>query len=128
MDQSRHTVTKYLKDQKIHGAINNKMFKRLSYINDQLHEVELVKIETEHKNPIIVGCFILQYAKLRMKELYYRFFDRLKDLKSWRWIQTCSIWHYPRTICMVVSDQRVKKSRTLYQVETVRINFQPTQQ
>ena len=47
--RSRHTVTKYLIDEKTHGAINNKMFKRLGYINDQLNEVEVVKSEIEHK-------------------------------------------------------------------------------
>ena len=34
MDRSRHTITKYLSDEKTHGAVNNKMFKRLGYIND----------------------------------------------------------------------------------------------
>ena len=62
MDRSRHTVTKYLRNDKTHGAFINKMFKRLGYINDQLFEVEVVKSEIEHKGPIIVGFFILQYA------------------------------------------------------------------
>ena len=74
MDRSRHTVTKYLNDEKTHTAINNKLFKRLNCINDNLYEVELAKAEVEHKEPIIVGFFILQYAKLRMLELYYNFF------------------------------------------------------
>ena len=74
MDRSRHTVTKYLNDEKTHSAINNKMFKRLNHINDNLYEVEMAKAEVEHKEPIIVGFFILQYAKLRMLELYYNFF------------------------------------------------------
>ena len=65
-DRSRHTVTKYLNDEKTHSAINSKMFKRLNHITDQLYEVELVKSEIEHREPIIVGIFILQYAKLRM--------------------------------------------------------------
>ena len=38
MDRSRHTVTKSLSDEKTHGAINTKFFKRLDYINDQLYE------------------------------------------------------------------------------------------
>ena len=50
---------------KKHGAINNKLFKRLGYINDELYEVQLVKSEIEHKEPIIVQ----QYVKLRMLEL-----------------------------------------------------------
>ena len=69
MDRRRLTVAKYLSDEKTHGAINAKFFKRLDYINDQLFEIELAKAEIEHREPIIVGFFILQYAKLWMLEL-----------------------------------------------------------
>ena len=79
MDRSRHTVTKYLSDEKTHSAINSKLFKWLNHITDQLYEVELVKSEIEHREPIIVGFFILQYAKLRMLELYYNFFKKFCD-------------------------------------------------
>ena len=79
MDRSRHTVTKYLNDEKTHSAINSEMFKRPNHITDQLYEVELVKAEIEHREPIIVGLFILQYAKLRMLELYYNFSKKLCD-------------------------------------------------
>ena len=58
MDRSRHTVTKYLNDEKTHSAINSKFFKRLNHITGQLYEVELVKPEIEHREPIIVGYFI----------------------------------------------------------------------
>ena len=40
--------------------------------------MELVKSETEHREPIIVGFFILQYAKLKI-ELYYNFFKKFCD-------------------------------------------------
>ena len=73
VDRSRHTVTKYLSDEKTHGAINTKMFKRLDHISDQLYEVELAKAEIEHREPIIVDFLILQYAEVRMLELYYLF-------------------------------------------------------
>ena len=66
MDRSRHTVKKYLTDEKTYSAINSKMFKRLNHIADQLYEVELVKSDIEHREPIIVGFFILQNAKLRL--------------------------------------------------------------
>ena len=59
MDRSGHTVTKYLNDEKFHSAINNKLFKRLNFITDQLYEIEIVKSEIEHRKPIIVGFFIL---------------------------------------------------------------------
>ena len=76
MNRSRHTVTKYLTDEKTRSAINSKRFKRLNRITDQLYEVELVKSDIEHREAIIVGSFILQYAKLRMLEFYYNFFKK----------------------------------------------------
>ena len=76
MDRSRHTATKYLSDEKTHAAINSELFKKLDHINNSLYEVELARAEIEQKEPIIVGFFILQYAKLRMLELYYNFFTR----------------------------------------------------
>ena len=82
MDRSRHTVTKYLNDEKTHGAIRTKFFKRFDHINDQLYEVELAKAEIKHREPIIVGFFTLQYAKLRMLELYYNLFDKFCDVNK----------------------------------------------
>ena len=82
MDRCRHTVTKYLSDEKAHGAINTKFFKRLDHINDSWYEVEMAKAEIEHREPIIVGFSILQYAKLRTLELYYNFFERFCDVNN----------------------------------------------
>ena len=82
VDRSRHTVTKYLNDEKTQWAINTKLFKRLDHINDQLYEVELAKAEIEHREPIFDWFFILQYAKLRTLELYYNFFERFCDVNK----------------------------------------------
>ena len=76
MDRSRHTVTKHLADGKTHAAINSKLFKKLDHVNSSLYEVELAKAQIEQNEPIIVGFFIIQYAKLRKLELYYNFFTR----------------------------------------------------
>ena len=82
MDRSRHTVTKYVKDEKAHKAINNKFFKKINHLNDNLYEIESVKADVEHKEPVIVGFFILQYAKLRMLELHHNFFLKFCDFNS----------------------------------------------
>ena len=87
MDRSRHAVTKYLTDGKMHSAINSKMFKRLNHITDQLYEVEVLKPEIEHREPIIVGLFILQYAKLRMLELYYNFLQKFCDTDKYEEVE-----------------------------------------
>ena len=36
MDRSQHTITKYLRDEKTHAAINSKLFKRLDFMNNSL--------------------------------------------------------------------------------------------
>ena len=63
------------------------MFKRLNHITDQLYEVELVKSDIEHRGPILVGFFILQYAKLRMFLLYYTFFKKFCDTEKYEELQ-----------------------------------------
>ena len=73
---------------KTHAAIYSKLFKRLDDLNNSLYEVELAKAEIEHKEPIIVGFFILQYAKLRMLELYYNFFTRFCDVNKFEELET----------------------------------------
>ena len=82
MDRNRHTVTKYLTDEKTHAAIISKLFKKLDHVNTSLYEVELAEAQIEHKQPIIVEFFILQYAKLRMLELYYVFVTRFCDVNK----------------------------------------------
>ena len=82
MDRSRHIVTKYLSDEKTHATINSKLFKKLDQVNNSLYEIELAKAQIQHKEPIIVGFFILQYATLRKLELYYNSFTRFFDVNK----------------------------------------------
>ena len=91
MDRSRHTETKYLNDKKTHKAINGKMFKHLNNVSEEIYEVELPKSKIEHREPIVVGFFILQYAKLRMLELYYNFFDRFCDVDKFEELETDTV-------------------------------------
>ena len=87
MDRSRHNVTKYLSDKKTHAAIDSKLFKKLDHVNNSLYEVELAKANIEHKEPIIVGFLILQYAKLRLLELYYNFFTKFCDVNKFEGLE-----------------------------------------
>ena len=81
-DRNCHTETNYLSGEETHGAIKTKFFKGLDHINDQLYEAELAMAEIEHREPIIVGFFILQYVKLRKLELYYNCFERFCDVNK----------------------------------------------
>ena len=82
MDRSRHTIIKYLNDEKTQKSINEPLTKKSFKVEKDLYEVELLNSTIEHREPIIVGFFILQYAKLRMLELYYNFFDTFCDVNK----------------------------------------------
>ena len=53
IDRSRHTVTKYLTNEKPQAANNSKLFKKLDQVNNSLYEVEFAKAHTELREPII---------------------------------------------------------------------------
>ena len=111
MNRSRYTVTKYLSDEKTHGAINTKLFERLDHINDQGYEVDLAKAEIERREPIIVGFFILQYAKFRMLELYYNFFERFCDVNKFEELEMDTdsrIWLCLKKSCTIAFEKNVK--------------------
>ena len=78
-DRSRHIVTKNLTDEKTHAAVDSKLFKKLNHVNISLYEAEITRAQTEHKELITVGFFILQDEKLRLLELCYNFFNRFCD-------------------------------------------------
>ena len=82
MDRRRHAVTKDFNDEKAHKAINSKFFQKHNHLNEILNEIESLKADVEHKEPIILGFFILQYAKIRMLELYNIFFHKCCDFNS----------------------------------------------
>ena len=58
MDRSRHTVMKYLSDEKTHATINSKLPKKVNHVNNSLYEKKLAKTEIKLKETIIVGFFI----------------------------------------------------------------------
>ena len=68
MDRSRHCI-EVPQRRKTHAVSKNNLFKKLDHVNSSLYGVELAKVQIEHEEPIIVGLFILHYAKLRMVEL-----------------------------------------------------------
>ena len=77
------TLKKSLNDEKTHSAINNKVTKQLNFITDQLYAVKFVKSEIEHREPIIFGISILQYAELRKLELHYNFFEKFRNTEMY---------------------------------------------
>ena len=66
----------------------------MGFINEQLYEVEIAKSEIEHEELIIVGFYILQYAKIRMLDLYYFFFANFCDTDKYEEMEVDTDWLY----------------------------------
>ena len=75
MDRSKHSKTQYVVGAEIDPLVNERNFKNLNLLPSSIYEVEMVKPEMNHKEPIDVGFFILHYAKLTMLQLFYTFFS-----------------------------------------------------
>ena len=107
MDRSRHTLTKYISEEKTQAAIESSLFKKLDHVNNSWYEIELAKAQPKHKESIIAGVFILQYAKLQMLELYYNFstkFCVVYKFKELEMAQICCIFLLPGKSWKIVSD------------------------
>ena len=71
INKAKHLNVKYMTDKnKVAKIMNSCNFKDMEDING-LYEVETYKNSILMDNPIQIGFFILQYAKLRMLEFYY---------------------------------------------------------
>ena len=71
MDRTRHCNVKYLTNRiKVSKIIISSKFKSMEELG-AVFEVEIFKSRITIDNPIQIGFFILQYAKLRMLEFYY---------------------------------------------------------
>ena len=72
INKSKHCNINYMRNRnKILTKVNSVNFKNLDKIVIDVYEVETYKEKIVMDNPIQIGFFILQYAKLRMLEFYY---------------------------------------------------------
>ena len=110
-DRSRHTVTKTFNDEKTHGTINTKLFKRLDHINDQLYEVELAKAEIEHRNQSLLG---FSYSNTLNLECWSFTTTFLRDsvtsttLSSSKSTLILCIWLCLKKSCMIAFEKNLK--------------------
>ena len=87
MDRSKHSSTKYANDSTVDNLLNNRLFKEANTVAGGVYEVTMAKAQITHKEPIVLGFFILQYAKLRMLELVYNFFVKFCDPDMYEFIE-----------------------------------------
>ena len=82
--------------------------KKLDYENNSLHEIEIAKGQIEHKEPILVGFFILQYAKLRLIELYYFYFIKFCDANKFEKLKFVVCWEYTGFLYLVFAERELE--------------------
>ena len=75
----RHREVKYCTEVGTSSHINNKRFRQLDVVTDDVYEITSNKARLTYDLPLHIGFFVYQYAKLRMLQFYYDFIDRYVD-------------------------------------------------
>ena len=104
MDCSRHTVTKYLTDEKNHIANNSKMFKRLNHITEQLSATRNMIRESRvssKKNLDVQKCCVSVAKDIVVM---------ISVLTSTSLAAKVSIKEHWKSVAMVVQWQNIAKS------------------
>ena len=87
-NKERHTDVIYCKDRYVHQYLVDPFFRKCNQLNEDTFEVEMSKKTITLDLPMQIGCFVYQYAKLRMLEFYYDFMDVFVDRSDF---QYCSM-------------------------------------
>ena len=72
----RHREVKYCTEVGTSSHINNKRFRQLDVVTDDVYEITSNKARLTYDLPLHIGFFVYQYAKLRMLQFYYDFVAR----------------------------------------------------
>ena len=72
----RHRDVSYCTEKAASLMVNDKRFRQLDIVVDDAYEIEMNKKTVNYTLPVHVGFFVLQYAKMRMLQLYYDLINR----------------------------------------------------
>ena len=72
----RHHDVNYCTEKAPSLMVNDRRFRQLDVVVDDAYEIEMNKKTVTYTLPVHVGFFVLQYAKMRMLQLYYDFINR----------------------------------------------------
>ena len=75
----KHRDVRYCNEVGTSSHINNKRFRQLDVVTDDVYEITSNKARLTYDLPLHIGFFVYQYAKLRMLQFYYDFVDRYVD-------------------------------------------------
>ena len=72
----RHRDVNYCTEKAASPMVNDGRFRQLDVVVDDAYEVEMNKNTVTYTLPVHVRFFVLQYAKMRILQLYYDFINR----------------------------------------------------
>ena len=87
-NKERHRRVVFCDEKSASRVINNPFFRKCNQLSDTTFEIELSKKRIDLDLPSHIGCFVYQYAKLRMLQFYYDFMDTFVDRRDF---QYCSM-------------------------------------
>ena len=103
-----HQVSRYLVDPS---------FCRCNQLNETTFEIEMSKKTISLDLPIHIGCFVYQYAKLRMLEFYYDFMDVFVDRRDFQYCAMDTDSAYMALSASSLDDVIKPEMRQRYQLE-----------
>ena len=78
--------------------VNDRRFRQLDIVVDDTYEIEMNKKTVKYSLPVHVGFFVLQYAKMRMLQLYYDFINIYMERPLFQYCKMDTdspIWPWP---------------------------------
>ena len=75
----RHRDVKYCTEKAASLMVNDRPFRQLDVVVDDAYEIAMNKKTVTYALPVHVVFFVLRFAKMRMLQLYYDFFNRYME-------------------------------------------------
>jgi G:T-mismatch repair DNA endonuclease (very short patch repair protein) len=88
--KERHTDVIYYQEYQVSRYLDDPSFRRCNQLSAKTFEVEMSKKTIRLDLPMQIGCFVYQYAKLRMLEFYYDFMDVFVDRSDLQYWAMCT--------------------------------------
>ena len=81
-NKEKHRKIAFCNENNFSQCINDPFFRQCNQLNETTFEVEMSKKTITLDLPLRISCFVHQYAKLRMLEIYYDFMDTFVDRRD----------------------------------------------
>ena len=75
-DVDGHRHVKYCTEKAASLMVNDRWIRQLDIVVDNAYEIAMNKKTVTYALPVHMGFFVLKYAKMRMLQFYYEFFNR----------------------------------------------------